>query len=147
MNTVIKAIQDLTPEEYRACYSLNFGQYGWMRPSLSYYRKKTDVWVIMLWEDKLIGWSLVAPCNRDSIFEINEYAIRRSKYVAQFYVRFRERGKGYGRLLMSEVLKLDPRPHVIPHDTQSGAFFSSYPVTCRRNERPYITEGKKRKAA
>jgi hypothetical protein len=151
LKVVSKLLSELTPKEYKACLNLNMRSGGNMMYALSEHRKDADCHSIMLWDgDKLIGWALLVPTKLSSMWAWSTpYAKKHSKYQAQFYVRTSERKKGYGGLLMKEVLKKDPRPHVLPWDERSASLFANYPVTADGYRRRIITKvkTKKRKAA
>jgi len=132
MKVVIKEVSDLTDEEFAKCYRLNFGARGQMRDDLLDHRhnppaiKKTAKVIMIVNEDKLIGWSLVFP-------------IRKTKgYAAHFYIRYSHRRRGYGTLLLQKVAEIDPRPLVFPHDNRSGGLLKKEPVRCHVSERIWL---------
>jgi GNAT superfamily N-acetyltransferase len=125
MRLVAKALLDLTQKELRQCKSLSLRAGGLMcedirdwkeyeTSGINKLRRKTRVWMILEDDsDRLLAWALATP------------GVKRG-YTAQFYTRVTERGKGFGSLLMQEVLKLDPKPYVYPHDKTSGDFFKKH---------------------
>lgn len=90
--------------------------------------------VIMLWDGpddtirSLIGWAPLTPVRREGLLAVTPWVMKRSKYSVQFWVKRQYRRKGHGKTLMREVKKLDPRPHVLPHDEASMELFSSFKV-------------------
>lgn len=163
MQVYVSSVPNLSKEEYRAFYRANYGNGGYMRQILvdnrnshnavPYWRHyDPNTLTISLWEDgdripeNLIGWCLMTPVRtRRSLVSGTEYTKRVSKYTVQFWVKRKYRKKGYGKQLMNEVLKYDPRPHVIPHDEASGALFSNYKIVATRYDRQWLKT--KRKAA
>lgn len=149
MDIIHKKVTDLTPTEYRACDNANYGHAGWMQGELRRCRTKGfPGQVIMLWNgpaDKvqsLIGWALLTPVRTRGTIAGTRWTMKRSKFTVQFWVKKRHRRKGHATTLMSEVKKLDPRPHVFPHDIVSGELFSSYEVTIMRLDEGWINRRK-----
>lgn len=95
----------------------------------------------MLWDGSeddiksLIGWALLTPVRRHGQLSVTEWIMKRSKYTVQFWVKKQHRRKGHGKTLMLEVKKLDPRPHVLPHDTASSELFSSFEVQIFKDDK------------
>jgi L-amino acid N-acyltransferase YncA len=129
-----KGILELTQQELRQCKSLSLRDNGLMCEDLNDWRQyesrpnraKRKARVIMMKyddRDSLIGWALILP----------KYKSR--GYDAMFYVRHRERGNGYGSLLMDKVKQIDPKPYVFPHDSRSGNFFKKHRATIRFDKR------------
>ena len=147
LRTTTKSLSRLTPVEYRACYSLNMRGNGCMRYALQEHRADDDCYAIMIWHGGVLAaWALLVPTRKQSVWAWStDHAKRVSKYQAQFYVRKSMRGRGLAHRLMRQVLKMDPRPHVIPHSEASGGFFSSYNVSTERHRREYMK--KKSRAA
>ena len=116
--------------------------------ALSEHRKDGDCKAIMIWEKgRLLAWTLLIPTRKPSVWAWSTaHAKKVSKYQAQFYVRKSMRNRGLAHKLMAEVIKLDPRPHVIPWSEASGEFFSGYNVTTERHRRRTYMK-KKRKVA
>jgi len=141
-----KALNELTPDEYRACHYLNLRGEGMMLYSLIKNRQSSRSIAIMAWDDnKLLGWALLSPHGADANWYSSVHQKRKSRYVAQFYVRVPCRGKGVGAALMREVNKLDATPTVIPHDRDSADFFASYRVVTDRTRRGLVDGAKRRK--
>lgn len=130
MRIETKGILELTAHELRQCKSLSLRDGGlmcedlrdWRAFELSQpgkrYKRKTRIWMVKD-GDRLLAWALATP----------RYGAR--GYDAQFYTRKSERGKGYGTMLMRQVLELDPRPNVFPHDRASGGFFKKHKESIR----------------
>ena len=130
-----KSVSELTSMEYRACYRANFGPWhGYMSGELVRCRKGYPGEVIMLWDGpddttrSLLGWTLLTPVRKYGEIAVTPWVMKRSKYTAMFWVKKQHRLKGYGKILMTEVKKLDPRPHVMPHNSASSELFSSFEV-------------------
>lgn len=123
MLIVEKGILDLTPQEMKQCRSLSLRKQGLMCEDLRDWkeyestkgnlRRKTKIWMVKDNNGRLLAWALLTPAQR-------------SGYDAQFYTRKSERGKGYGTLLMAQVLKVTKKPHVFPHSKESGEFFKKH---------------------
>lgn len=121
---VTKRVIDLTAEEYRKCYRLNYRDSGQMQAILSesrFYeaqlrpnRNRRYTTAIMITDgDNIQAWALVAP--------------RQPKgWEAQFYTRKSLRNQGLGTKLFKEVQKLDKKPFVIPWSEPSGQFFKKH---------------------
>lgn len=136
-----KKVSDLTPVEYRACYQANYGYIGYMQNELHFCRKYGDPGeVIMLWDGpddttrSLIGWVLLCPVRVEPYYA-SAHIRRVSKYTVNVWVKSKYRKQGYGKMLMDEVTKLDPRPHVLPHSEASANLFSGYRVACTLMDR------------
>lgn len=144
MDIIVKDVPDLTKEEYRACYIANYRDWGYMQQTLIDNRYKPEAKAILLWDDsqsgmsRLIGWALLTPVDLGGLLAATRYTKRVSKYTVQFWVKSHHRKKGYGKMLMNEVKKLDPKPHVLPHDSKSAEFFSSYKVSVLRDDRVWL---------
>lgn len=145
MKIIVKDVQELTSEEYRACYVANYRDWGYMQPTLSTFRSdKRGGIAILLWDETkvgnraLIGWALMTPVTTRGLLAATEYTKRKSRYTVQFWVKSHHRKKGHGKTLMAEVKKIDPRPHVLPHDSASAEFFSSWDVTVLSTDRVWI---------
>lgn len=141
----VKPIKELTNEEYRACLYTNFGIWGLMQRQLEI---ADEGYAIMLWDKpdstkrvNLIGWALMTPVTLNGAIAATRYTKRMSKYTVQVYVKTKYRRKGHGKTLMLEATKIDPRPHVIPHDAKSAELFSSFKVTTLRDDR-YLLRNK-----
>jgi L-amino acid N-acyltransferase YncA len=124
MHLTEKGILDITGKEMRQLKSLSLRAGGLMCEDLRDWKayeespiarlkRKTRIWMIRDDNGKLLAWALATP------------GVKRG-YVAQFYTRKSERGKGYGSLLMQKVLEIDKRPYVYPHDKKSGDFFKKH---------------------
>lgn len=124
MHLIEKGILDLTHLEMRQCKSLSLRAGGLMCEDMRDWkqyessptarlRRKTKVWMIRDDSGRLLAWALATP------------GVKRG-YVAQFYTRKTERGKGYGSQLMQKVLEIDKKPYVYPHDKKSGDFFKKH---------------------
>lgn len=153
-----KKVEDLTALEYKACYSANYGWDGLMQGVLVDCRKnphRSPGSVILLWNGpddstkSLIGWALLTPVSGSGAVWASRWNRRRAKYTVQFWVKSNHRKKGYGKVLMDEVQKLDSCPHVFPHNDSSGALFSDYTVTVAQNDHRWIrmAKNKKKRAA
>lgn len=112
MRLVHKKIKNLTPEEFKACHSLNHRDEGLMREKLVMCRNSSccDGLVWMLWDKEvLVSWALLQLGNKHSDLA--------------FYTRRTHRGKGHAtRLLKIAERKLDKRKiraHYYPHDPLS----------------------------
>ena len=146
MKTIVKKVPDLTPIEYRACYLANYGEWGYMRATLQNARELHDsdaIAVLLVDETRrgataLIGWALLTPVSTSGMLAATRYTKSKSKYTVQFWVKQQHRKKGHGKTLMAAVKKLDPLPHVLPHDEKSGQFFSSWNVTVLNGDRPWL---------
>lgn len=144
MNIITKSVADLTPVEYKACYNANYGWDGYMMEELSNRRAKKcqEAIVIMIWDGpdntvrSLKGWSLLTPTTTKGMLAVSRYMTKHSKYTVQFWVKKPYRRQGLGAALMLEAKKHDPRPHVIPHDTQSVELFSKFNVRSSSHDRP-----------
>lgn len=145
MEIIHKSIKDLTKTEYRACYLANYGPWdGYMCETLVNAKNSTECKVIMLWDGpddtvrSLIGWALLTPVREYGILAVTPWVMRRSKYTAQFWIKKQYRRRGYGKILMTETKKLDPRPHVIPHDRPSSELFSSFDVQVLKSDKLWL---------
>lgn len=157
MQVKTKEVKDLSPVEYKACFAANFGYDGYMRDILQAHRREsTHAIAIMLWdgpEDKtssLKGWALLTrTTDKKTQYHVymTEYSKRAAKYVAQFWVKTRERRKGYGKMLMMEVKKYDAKPFVLPHDAKSTQLFASFEVTVVKSDRAKLKSYNKPKVA
>jgi GNAT superfamily N-acetyltransferase len=146
-----KSVLELTALEYRACFGANYGGGGYMQGVLEDCREGNQSGeVVMLWDEtkaknrvsSMVGWCLMTPVSLHGILGATRYTKRRSKITAQFWVKPAHRQKGYAKMLMHEVKKVDPRPHVIPHNDSSAEFFSSFEVTVLRDEAGWIRRKK-----
>lgn len=145
MKIIHKQVSDLNAVEYRACYLANYRADGYMQPELERCRNGgRQGQVIMLWDGpdddikSLIGWALLTPVRRWGLLEVTRHAAARSKFTAQFWVKSQYRKHGHGKTLMNEVKKLDPRPHVIPHDRASSELFSQFEVQVLNEDKHWI---------
>lgn len=139
MEIIHKPLSQLTDNEYRACRNATLGDGGYMWYDIHYSRRRDDSHAIMLRGGYLYGWALLIPVNVPQEMYVTKHGKRVSKYTAQFFVRERMRGRGYGQILMNEVIdKYDPRPFVIPHDDKSGALFSKFRVSSEKEYRKYL---------
>lgn len=146
-----KKVSELTPTEYLACKKANYGPYdGYMYGQLTNCRGGYTYGgiAIMLWDGpddtvkSLLGWCLLVPVTRHGMFAVTDTVMRRSKYSAQFWVKRQHRKKGHAKTLMREVKKIDPRPHVIPHDEASSELFSAFEVQVMQTDSHWIKRGK-----
>lgn len=152
MEIRMKSVPELTQLEYRACRGANYGDSGYMQGMLTNARESKDdtAIAIMLWDENepknrvgsMVGWCFLTPVSLSGITGATRYTKSRSIYTAQFWVKKPHRKKGYAKMLMHEVKKLDPRPHVIPHNESSAEFFSSFDVTVLADERSWINRKK-----
>lgn len=140
-----KAVSELTTVEYRACYKANYGPFeGYMSEELVCCRNGAPGQVIMLWDGpddtikSLIGWALLTPVRKHGLLAVTDWVMKRSKYTVQFWVKKQHRRKGCGKILMSEVKKLDPKPHVMPHDDASSELFSSFEVQVLQGDKHWL---------
>lgn len=142
MQTIVKDVKDLTRYQYDYCYDANFGEAGYMQDTLIDCRELP--WcqgtAILLKKRHFVGWTLLTPVTtqRHHLLEVTRYVKGKSKVTAQFWVNEKDRRKGYGTMLMNEVKKIDPRPHVFPHDDSSGELFSKFDVSVLREDSKYI---------
>lgn len=144
-----KSVSELTTVEYRACYRANYGPFnGYMAEELVRCKKGHPGEVILLWDGpddtikSLIGWALLTPVRRHGLLAVTEWVMKRSKYTVQLWVKKQYRRKGYGKMLMTEVKKMDPKPHVLPHDTPSSELYSSFDVQVLRDDKHWMKRGK-----
>lgn len=145
-----KQVWELTPLEYRACKAANYGPTnGYMHEELTRCRAgKGPGQVIMLWEGpddsmrSLRAWALLTPVRRYGLLSVTEWVMKRSKFTVQLWVKKQYRRNGYGKMLMTEVKKLDPKPHVFPHDNPSSELFSSFEVQVLQADRHWLKRGK-----
>lgn len=148
MEIRVKPVSELTPVEYRACYRANYGEDGYMQSELYWCKRGQPGTVVMLWDGpddtvkSLIGWCLLTPVRMYGLLTVTRYVMGRSKYTAQFWVKRQYRRKGYGKTLMNEVKKLDPNPHVLPHDGASSELFSGYKCQVLAQDKNWIKRGK-----
>lgn len=146
MKIITKPVIKLSPKQYAAVRDSNFHYGGLMLPELDRIEAESDseALAIMLWTTTptLIGWALLTPVKVSGPLGGTEWTKRRSKYTVQVYVNDKYRRNGYGKLLMTEAIKHDPRPHVIPHDVQSGELFSSFTVTTVSDDAGHLRRGK-----
>jgi GNAT superfamily N-acetyltransferase len=134
MQVVVKKVDDLTIEEYKACYSLNLRSNGMMRDKLVHCRKIKQGIAFMIFEGKvLLAWSLV----------FHKFFKPTDEQGAYFYTRVRCRGQGYASLLIKEIESLNNRITVYPWNNSSDRFFSknnfkkSY-IFWERNEEKFV---------
>lgn len=144
-----KAVSELTTVEYRACHRANYGPFnGYMSEELGRCRKGAPGRVILLWDGpddtirSLVGWALLTPVRKHGLVGVTEWVMKRSIYTVQFWVKKQYRRNGYGKILMNEVKKLDPKPHVMPHDAASSELFSSFDVQVLKDDKHWIKRGK-----
>lgn len=134
MVIIRKQVSELTSVEYRACYNACFNfENGYMKFELDRCRSgRFPGEVIMLWDGpadntaSLIGWCMVTPVRLYGPLAVTKYVTTKSKVTAMFWVKNKYRGQGYGTILMNEVKKIDPNPHVMPHDERSGNLFGKF---------------------
>lgn len=132
MYIVHKDVSELSRGDYQAFSRANFGEEeGIMKPYLiGCYKHGQPGKTISIWKSetnrRLIAWCLLTPVSLDGDAAVTRYAKSQSKYTAMFWVQWPYRGKGYGNILMNEVYKYDPRPHVMPHDEISEKFFKRH---------------------
>lgn len=115
--TRTKKVKNLTPEEYKACYSLNLRDGGLMRTELmvSRHLRRDDSYATLRFnrDGTLAAWALVFPCEYNG-----------SYYDAYFYVRKRLRRHGLGKHLVQHVNKHFGQVRVYPHENVSNKFFN-----------------------
>jgi hypothetical protein len=118
-----KAIKDLSTQEYKDCYNLNFRHNGSMQPELSEQRtmitrnRHFPGEVFGIWEDaRLISWALVFR---------KFYHIKPGAY---FYTRVEYRQRGYGKAIANAIALVYPETRVYPHDPRSHTFFNKVHV-------------------
>lgn len=139
-----KHVSELSPVEYRACYKANYGPVnGYMLEELIRCKKGYPGEVVMLWDGpeetkSLIGWCLLTPVRLYGLLAVTRWVMGRSKYTAMFWVKKQYRKKGYGKMLMTEVKKIDPNPHIMPHDDASSELFSSFNVQVLNEDKFWI---------
>jgi len=145
LDIVVKSLADLSDTERRACHNLNLRGGGYMQKDLKDFGDRSDCFAVMGWEGKtLVGWCLLLNLRIPELY-VTANAKRKSKYMAQVYVRARYRGRGIGHSLMQEALKLDDRPHVYPHDERAAAFFARYRVSCTQRYVKNLNQARKEK--
>lgn len=116
--------------------------------SLMYNKDSSDAHAVMAWDDgRLLGWAILVPHDKETGWYSTRYQKKKSKFVAQFYVRKTHRNQGIGKRLMRHVNKLDATPTVIPHDDRSAHFFASHDVVTEACRRGMLTSAKKKKRA
>lgn len=141
MQAIHKKVSDLTSIEYTACYETNFQHRGFMQTELRLCREENRGRVVMLWSgskrnpDNLIGWSLIFPTSKRGTMPVTDYVKSKSRASAMFYVKPEHRCRGLGTRLMLEVKKIDPNPHVEPHDFASAEFFSKFKVQVLKQDK------------
>lgn len=133
MEIMHKPVEDLTRGEYQALYRANFGDEGLMQGTLISCRNgESQGQTISLWAPTkrrtLLAWAILTPVSTRGLMSASSWAMKQSKFSAQFWVKWQYRGKGYGKILMDEVHKYDERPHVMPHDETSEKFFKNHRV-------------------
>lgn len=140
-----KPVSELTKVEYKACYTACYSlDNGYMKEELARCKGGHPGQVIMLWDGpddtakSLIGWALLTPVREYGLLAVTRWVMSRSKYTVQFWVKRQYRRKGYGKILMDEVKKLDERPHVLPHDDASSELFSSYNVQVLQSDKIWM---------
>ncbi len=116
--TIVKPVAELTPQEYRKCYSLNLRWGGYMQEELMFARRgqrnKASAVMIFDEDERLIAWSLV-------------YEKSEGQMVAHYYTRRACRRQGFGDKLMKQVQRIAPKPTVVPgEDIMSQRFFSKH---------------------
>ncbi len=147
LKIITKRVQELTSKEYKQCCSLTMRHHGLMMYTVQEGRTYSQNYVAILAMegDTLIGWALLTPTKESGQVFVSDYARKMSRYSVQFYVRKRYRRQGVARTLMNEALRHDSRPHVIPWDSGSAAFFVDYTVTADRERRGLMNRQKARK--
>lgn len=128
-----KDVKDLTRGEYQAFYRANFGDEGYMQGELARCRHQGFYGrTISIWSDtkrrELLAWALLTPVREYGPLQVTRYTKTQSKYTVELWVKWKHRGKGYGKALMNEVYNYDDRPNVLPHDEISEKFYSNYNV-------------------
>jgi hypothetical protein len=152
-----KAVEDMSAVEYKACLAANYGPFeGLMYDALRGCRSRWDTdtgKVIMLWEgpeDKvssLLAWCLITPITKWGPLGASDWNCKKASVTVQFWVKPKHRKKGYGKMLMDEVQKIDPCPHVFPHSMASAALFVDYNVTASGSTRSWLNRAKNQKKA
>lgn len=154
MKIIHKDVDKLTETEFKACRLANYGAGGYMREELDGCRDPRSLRTgraIMLWDgpkDKITslrGWALLTPVRTWGVVAGSPWNKKKAKYTVQFWIKRQYRKNGLATKLMDEVIKLDPCPHVFPHNKSSGNFFSNYNITASAFDRNWIK--KKRPAA
>ena len=143
-----KSVSELTSTEYRACYEACFNyEKGYMKAELERCRLgKFPGEVIMLWDgpdnrtSSLVGWTMVQPVRLYGLLAVTKYVTTKSKVTAMFWIKQKYRGKGYGTLLMQEVKKIDPNPHVMPHDVASGNLFGKFQCQVLMDDKEHMVK-------
>ena len=115
--TVVKLVRNLTPDEYRKCYSLNLRWGGYMQEELMFARRgqRGNAKTVLIKDehDRLIAWSLLLP--------------KGEQMIAHYYTRAACRRQGFGDRLMKTVQRVAPKPIVVPgEDIQSQRFFGKH---------------------
>lgn len=116
--TIVKPVRELTPQEYRKCYSLNLRWGGYMQEELMFARRgqRNKASAVMIFDEneRLVAWSLV-------------YEKSEGQMVAHYYTRRACRRQGFGDRLMKQVQRIAPKPTVVPgEDIMSQRFFSKH---------------------
>ncbi len=114
MKFIVRRVNELNEAEYKACYSLNLRNDGFMREKLVELRYAAySGWAYMVWkDDKLMSWSLVF-----------EHGLGHGAY---FYTRHSARGKGYATIVAQYIEEDFDSIDVWPSDTPGDRFFSKY---------------------
>lgn len=149
MHIVTKDVRELSPVEYQACLRNNYGDGGYMLHETKAARTNPDAAgakAVMLWQTHehehakdMLAWVLLTPTKLNGLTGVTPYIKSKSKYTAEFWVKYRHRRKGYATRLMKHVKRYyDPRPHVIPHDDASSELFSKFNVSVLAEDRYFM---------
>lgn len=142
-----KQVRELTSVEYRACYNACYDlENGYMKEELARCKGGYPGEVIMLWDGpddstkSLIGWALLTPVRLYGLLAVTRWVMSKSKVTAMFWVKKQYRGQGHGTTLMQEVKKIDPNPHVMPHDEASGNLFGKFKCQVMNDDRANLVK-------
>lgn len=117
VRVVKKCVRRLSDDEYSQCRQYNFGTNGKMQEDLDFARgepgNKSKAIMIKRGEE-ILAWALV------------QFDFEAEGANVYFWTRPEYRRKGLGQRLIEAVYRMDDKPYVFPHDSQSAAFFKNH---------------------
>ena len=127
----VKPLGDLTPHQWKRCSKLNAGDMGNMYDMMREQRYNPEALAILLRKGRgIVGWGLLIPtADLYSWWGMTYYARKTTKYNAQLWIDEKHRRRGYGKIIMDEIQRRDPKPFVYPYDEHAGNFFADYRVS------------------